>query len=816
MPQDPRHGQHGHQSPYPGESDDGNGQGSSQGGRRRRALGDDGTGGTRVIDLLSKHGKAPGGANGSHRRAAEPEEPASGGRRARQEPAPQPPAGHGSGPRTAGHHSLEPETPGPQTSGPQTSGPQTPGPQTGGHAVGGGQPRNGPPSERRSDWTPPETGSRSGGHSRSAGPTPGEGRHSEPRGIQQPSGPPSQQTPLPPNAQPRHGHAPSAQPITGPQPPAAPPRPQDPQGRWTAESADARPSMPPGAPNPGAPARGQWPAREQPQRRPAPPPPPPGPPPNGAAPNGAGPNGAPANGAPANGMPPGAAPANGAPVNGAANGAPANGMPAGAAPPAAPPPTKITQALSGGAPAEAEPAAPPEPERPSGPRPMPGRPAPGRPPANRPAPSAPSADLEATAQHAPIPVDDRPAAPPNGAGMNGTGMNGADVEATAVAGADLDAFEEDLDDREDALDRTEVDNAEIRQIDATLARFSAVHDQIAEEEAERRNKFSWLLGKRGSEPELGKDMPFDFQQRDAGASRVDWKKSQRKRRTTRIISVVAVAAALIVFVVAGISFSAPAPAGPQQVAALAPGSPAIKNVSSQTGDLNVLLVGADGTAADGAAIAHIPADRSHVQVVSFPKDLRVDVAGCDSWDPATGRPTGRALPTQQVRLGEAYALGGPKCTTEAVQRLSGLAVTNFLGVDAQGVKSAVDAVRGVELCTRQVVDGDRALAHARAPQEQVQRQQELMSGLLRKASADPEQLVQVLAANSFGDNVDTARLTALVGALRGMDVSKVTFTAVPASADGTPGPDAAALFRGIIDDTPAPPQVTAPSGGCGR
>ncbi|MER7016319.1 hypothetical protein ABT324_33250, partial [Saccharopolyspora sp. NPDC000359] len=70
MPQDPRHGEVGHRRSRPDPDADG---GSSGTGRRRRALSEDGTGGTRVIDLLSKHGKAPGGSN--HRRAAEPEPP---------------------------------------------------------------------------------------------------------------------------------------------------------------------------------------------------------------------------------------------------------------------------------------------------------------------------------------------------------------------------------------------------------------------------------------------------------------------------------------------------------------------------------------------------------------------------------------------------------------------------------------------------------------------------------------------------------------------------------------------------------------------
>ncbi|MCC5698280.1 hypothetical protein LH612_34615, partial [Klebsiella pneumoniae] len=97
----------------------------------------------------------------------------------------------------------------------------------------------------------------------------------------------------------------------------------------------------------------------------------------------------------------------------------------------------------------------------------------------------------------------------------------ADLEETAV----VELPTEDDQSSEEADDREE----EIKQIDATLARFSAVHDEIAREEEQRRKKYAWLFGKR-KEPELGTDMPFDFVEGRDGISRMEWKKKQRKRR----------------------------------------------------------------------------------------------------------------------------------------------------------------------------------------------------------------------------------------------------------------------------------------------
>lgn len=96
----------------------------------------------------------------------------------------------------------------------------------------------------------------------------------------------------------------------------------------------------------------------------------------------------------------------------------------------------------------------------------------------------------------------------------------------------------------------EGDESEEAKIDATLARFSAVHDDLANEEAERRKKFSWLFGMK-REPELGRDIPFDFVEgRDAQESRMQWKKEERKQRTKRVAIGASIAVALLVIVMA--------------------------------------------------------------------------------------------------------------------------------------------------------------------------------------------------------------------------------------------------------------------------
>jgi hypothetical protein len=183
--------------------------------------------------------------------------------------------------------------------------------------------------------------------------------------------------------------------------------------------------------------------------------------------------------------------------------------------------TRIAEALSGKL------AAPPDAPQRAGRRPEP--PQPARP--GRAAPVPPAQDAQVPQRGATdvppspkVPVEDQtPAA----------------ESVASDADWDLDDDVADWDVEEQAGNSDEV-----KAIDATLARFSAVHDQLAEEEAARRNRYSWLMGKR-KEPELGEDMPFDFVEgRDSKASRREWKKKQRKRRVTRILLVLVVLAAL--------------------------------------------------------------------------------------------------------------------------------------------------------------------------------------------------------------------------------------------------------------------------------
>jgi LCP family protein required for cell wall assembly len=286
-----------------------------------------------------------------------------------------------------------------------------------------------------------------------------------------------------------------------------------------------------------------------------------------------------------------------------------------------------------------------------------------------------------------------------------------------------------------------------RTIDHTLARFSAVHDELKAEEREKKSKRRKLLPwqhddgmeeldrldesvgmQSGSAPPKDAEPepePVDEEPRGIGWLRR--KKGKRQSRSTVAGRAFAVVAAVLVFVGSGVAwgFKSWIESNSQQVDALDPNSKAIQDAAAQRGDENFLLVGSDtragaaaeegvgddtevvGARSDTVMIAHIPENRERVVVVSFPRDLEVTRPECEVWDAKAGKYTGDVEPAaEQVKINTAYQVGGPKCVTKMVQELSGLAINHFVGIDFHGFKDMVDAVEGVEICVERPLEDE--------------------------------------------------------------------------------------------------------------
>lgn len=303
----------------------------------------------------------------------------------------------------------------------------------------------------------------------------------------------------------------------------------------------------------------------------------------------------------------------------------------------------------------------------------------------------------------------------------------------------------------------------------------------------------------------------------------------------------------------------------RQILALPGDDEDVRNIDAQYGDENYLIVGtdtragnnsqlgagttddADGARADTVILVNIPADRSRVVAVSFPRDLQVDRPDCKAWDSASGEYTDEQLyAADQVKLNGVYAEGGPQCLVRVITQMSGLKINRFMAMDFAGFREVVDVIGGVEVCSRvplydyelgpilrqpgtHTLNADRALDYVRARNIEsegngdygrIKRQQLFMSSLLRSSLsgnvlANPgkiNNIVDTFVRYSFVDGVDTKSLVQLAESMQGLDAGRVSFLTIPTSGTSMDGlnneiprlDDVDAIFDAIIDDQPLP------------
>jgi LCP family protein required for cell wall assembly len=203
---------------------------------------------------------------------------------------------------------------------------------------------------------------------------------------------------------------------------------------------------------------------------------------------------------------------------------------------------------------------------------------------------------------------------------------------------------------------------------------------------------------------------------------------------------------------------------------------------------------------DTIMVLHTDPDREKAVVLSFPRDLWVDV-------PDHGFQKINAAFEGGIRG------GGPALMARTIHRLTGLEINHFLYVDLVGFQQIVDTLGGVELNvpTRlddpltdlhlrpgiQVLNGHDALAYVRTRAlrcdetnpdfARIGRQQQFLRALINRM-LQPSQLAQapslvhpILGNLRRDPDLKVADLAYLVGQLQGVDTGAVEFRAVPGS-----------------------------------
>ncbi|GAC1487341.1 MAG: LCP family protein [Pseudarthrobacter sp.] len=247
--------------------------------------------------------------------------------------------------------------------------------------------------------------------------------------------------------------------------------------------------------------------------------------------------------------------------------------------------------------------------------------------------------------------------------------------------------------------------------------------------------------------------------------------------------------------------------------------------NDSTGRIQILILGSDtrdgknaeyGSVEDSRGygksdvmmLMDISADNKRVSVISFPRDLLVDIPKC------TDQKTHMTFPALSgVMINEAMSQAGIGCAVDTVNKLTGLKVDHFMMADFNAVKELSNTVGGVDVCVSDAiydpdshlrlpagtssVQGEMALAFLRTRHAfadggdlgRIKAQQGFLSSLTRKIKADgtlsnPAKMLNIADTVTQNLTVDEGlasvpSLLSLGNRLKDIDISKVAFVAVP-------------------------------------
>jgi LCP family protein required for cell wall assembly len=289
----------------------------------------------------------------------------------------------------------------------------------------------------------------------------------------------------------------------------------------------------------------------------------------------------------------------------------------------------------------------------------------------------------------------------------------------------------------------------------------------------------------------------------------------------------------------------------------------VPDIGAMEGGLNFVLVGSDKRPEDGAfgdpeeesavlndvtMLLHISQDHSHVEVVSFPRDLLVNVPECpDPEDPSTMLPE-----LYDTKINEVLGWGGLNCVAATLQQMTGVQIPVGGIVEFYGVAALSSAVGGVEVCVAEPISDDYtgtyldAGLHSLEGMDALQflrtrhgvgdgsdlgrisNQQTFLASLMRTMQSsgtlsDPVKLYSIAKAVLSNMTLSTAlqnptQLMTIASTLQDIDLSKIAFVQYPTTyTDGyaavVPSESAAVLAAALQADRPVmiDPNATAGS-----
>jgi LCP family protein required for cell wall assembly len=153
-------------------------------------------------------------------------------------------------------------------------------------------------------------------------------------------------------------------------------------------------------------------------------------------------------------------------------------------------------------------------------------------------------------------------------------------------------------------------------------------------------------------------------------------------------------------------------------AALGDDRPEKERVEGPQEPLNILVMGSDtrdcdgcdldneagGNASDTTILMHLSADRERAYGVSIPRDTIVDRPACTT-------ESGSTVPAAtDVMWNEAFSVGGPTCTVDQFETITGVFIDHIVVVNFAGFEDMVNAIGGVPVCIPEdIVDPEHGI-----------------------------------------------------------------------------------------------------------
>ena len=224
----------------------------------------------------------------------------------------------------------------------------------------------------------------------------------------------------------------------------------------------------------------------------------------------------------------------------------------------------------------------------------------------------------------------------------------------------------------------------------------------------------------------------------------------------------------------------------------------------------LLRVGSTKTAAgsrsDTMLIVHISKDRDKATIISIPRDSLVTIPEHVSTLDKT-----KMVPPRPGKINAAFAFGGAPLLIQTLEDETGVRIDHYIEIGFAGFAGMVDALGGVEICTKKDIDdpgshlvlpagvhtlnGVESLKYVRTRDfdgmgdlGRMQRQQQFMSAVLRKLTSTGVLLNPVKLLNFFNaaiatvktdSQLDKSDLLTLAKQLKNLSSSNVRTLTIP-------------------------------------